>query len=87
MAKVERISAHFGTKVPGRHDYSNITVSASMDATLEEGDDPLVAWRALQNDCVALVRQSLIERFERRPKSERTGDEQEQIDALSNGGE
>ena len=80
--KVERISMHFETKVPGRHDYSNITVGASFEATLDPGENRRAALEELHAELVLFVRDKVIERLNARPKSERTGHEQEAVDAL-----
>lgn len=77
MATVDRISVWFGTKVPGRHDYSNIEVGAGVEASLVKGENPEAVIQEMHEMVVLLVRQQVVDRLSRRPASERTGTEAE----------
>lgn len=77
MASIERVSVRFETKVPGRHDYSNITVGAGIEATLAPGENADAVIQELHERIVGLVREQVIARLERRPRSEQTGHEAE----------
>lgn len=77
--KIDRVSVHFETKVPGRHDYSNITVGAGVEATITAGENHIAAMQELHDDLVRMVREQVIERLGGRPASERTGNEEAQV--------